>query len=38
MFHAAGQTVGVRSNALVESVDIYPTLANVKDTIKGSLP
>lgn len=27
MFHAAGQETGVRSNALVESVDIYPTLA-----------
>ena len=26
MFHAAGQTEGVKSNSLVESVDIYPTL------------
>ena len=27
IFHAAGQSSGVRSNTLVESVDIYPTLA-----------
>ena len=27
IFHASGQTTGIRSNTLVESVDIYPTLA-----------
>jgi|EP01047_Picozoa_sp_COSAG01_P059222 hypothetical protein len=27
IFHAAGQTHGIKSNSLVESVDIYPTLA-----------
>ena len=27
LFHAAGQTAGIKANALVESVDIYPTLA-----------
>lgn len=27
IFHAAGQTAGIKSNTLVESVDIYPTLA-----------
>jgi len=34
IFHAAGQTQGVKSNSLVESVHIYPTLA----ALAGLLP